>query len=298
MALFHSKRSEEPKSIFKNKEERSVPSPLDKEITIRLNPRKVLKWLIVLLVLVLVFYAGRLSAEPSCPSKTASTSVKSSWGSWNITGFIQDLWPDSEPVKKTTKKVVKKVAGNKTNTTGSSTVPSVTTSAATSSSSSVAASGSTTTATTATTANTSATPMSTTEETAESTEPIITKYSKVALSLSCVQTEWLETWGKITQIQLVIKNNEEGTVKPNYIKMMMEGYNDREEKVELPEKMKTIKATQSVISHVLVPGGFSYNSANVGNLQSVKIQLYLFNAEGTPMASYSRDVDLNGKKMC
>src|SRR3989344_7857931 len=57
------------------------------------------------------------------------------------------------------------------------------------------------------------------EPASDAPEVIVTKYTKVALAIPSVKKDWHEDWGKITQLAITIKNNEEGTIKLAYIVM-------------------------------------------------------------------------------
>ena len=129
----------------------------------------------------------------------------------------------------------------------------------------------------------------------EDVGPIITTYTKVAFSLSGVTKKWMETWGKITQVEITIKNNEAGTIKPTYMIMNMEGYDDYDKKILLPLSAQTIKAGQTLSKAILVPkGGFDYNEKTAGNLEDVIITLTLYDGNDKQMALYSRPMSLKG----
>ncbi|MEK6901330.1 MAG: hypothetical protein AABX37_03245 [Nanoarchaeota archaeon] len=129
----------------------------------------------------------------------------------------------------------------------------------------------------------------------EDVGPIITTYTKVAFSLSGVTKKWMETWGKVTQVEITIKNNEAGTIKPSYMIMNMEGYDDYDKKIQLPLSSQTIKAGQTLSKTVLVPkGGFDYNEKTAGNLADVIITLTLYDGNDKQMALYSRSMSLKG----
>lgn len=132
----------------------------------------------------------------------------------------------------------------------------------------------------------------TTEE--EVNEPIITTYSKVAVSLNSVQVDWKGTWGKITQLNFNVKNSEEGTIKPAYFVMLVEGYTEESERKEIPlkENDQTVRGGQTLTGSVRIPGGFNYNQATTGDLKKVNIMIILYDIDDKPMASYSKDYNL------
>jgi hypothetical protein len=122
-------------------------------------------------------------------------------------------------------------------------------------------------------------------------EKIITSYSKVALAIESIHKDWKGTWGKITQLQYTIKNNEEGTVKPAYFIMTVEGYDDIAKTINIP---LIIKAGQSYTGNVNIPQGFAYNAVTAGNLANVRVTLVMFDASDKSMASFVKEYDLNG----
>jgi len=257
---------------------------LNKEVDIKFKPITVLHKSIFVLLLVVVFFLGRWSvdtstltssatvidsdetAELAAPAETEDVETKEDSDSF-MTGFVTAVkgWFTGEEEPETTVE----------NTT--------------------AASNTTTTETTEDTTET-ATETTETEETVEETlsEPIITTYSKVALAISAVKIDWKDTWGKITQIDYTIKNNEAGTVKPSYLIMTMEGYDDYEKKINLPSTTQSMVAGKTVTEGVFVPKGFSYSQQTTGDLNSVTISFILYDANDKPMASFSKDFNLQG----
>jgi len=114
------------------------------------------------------------------------------------------------------------------------------------------------------------------DEEPEKEEVIITKYSKVALSINSAATDWKGTWGKITGLHYTIKNNEDGTIKPEYVIMTVEGYGDAEKKASLPKTSFTIKKGEKHTGLITIPNGFAYNEKTAGNLESVEVKIYLY----------------------
>ncbi len=128
----------------------------------------------------------------------------------------------------------------------------------------------------------------------DSTEEIITKYSKVALATSSVKLEWHETWGKIMQLVLTIKNNEAGTIKPSYLIMNVEGYDDFDKRIGLPKTIQTIKAGEKIEGSVNVLNGFAYNQVTTGDLATVKVLVKMYDEKDVVITSYEREFNLNG----
>ncbi len=123
---------------------------------------------------------------------------------------------------------------------------------------------------------------------------IITKYAKVALATTDVTLDWRETWGKIMQLAFTIKNNEDGTIKPAYFIMNVEGYNDFDKKIDLPSAAQTVKAGEKLEAKVNVPGGFAYSPVTAGDLNSVKVSVTMYDSKDTVITAYEREFNLNG----
>lgn len=127
-------------------------------------------------------------------------------------------------------------------------------------------------------------------------ENIITKYFKVALAVPTVKKEWYGSWGKIMQFSITIKNNEAGTIKPAYFIMNVEGYDDFDKKVSLPTAAQTIKAGEKLDATVNVPNGFAYSPATkgVGDLAAVHIIFNLYDSKDVLITAYETDYNLKG----
>lgn len=253
-------------------------SALDKEVTIRIRPRSVLKGGISILVLFLVFFLGRWSVDPS---SLGSATVESAAvadveevaepepveaeaedsDSFSLTGFLTGLFGSSgDEEEVTAAAVVETVEANTTNATTGETVAE----------------------------------NATAETAAEPEEPIITTYTKVAVAINDVDFDWKETWGKITKVDYTIKNTEAGTIKPDHLGMLVEGYDDFEKKIPLPLSSKTIKAGESGSSKVQVPQGFSYSEVTAGDLTEVVITFTLYDVDNKIMASFKTAYNLKG----
>src|SRR3989344_1376085 len=127
-----------------------------------------------------------------------------------------------------------------------------------------------------------------------SDEPTITTYTKVDFSITSADRRWLVDWGKITNVGYIIKNNEAGTIKPDKIIMNVKGYADYDKIVLIPASHKLIKAGQERSVNIMVPKGFAYNQASVGDLKKVEITLELVDADGKLIKSAVRTFDLRG----
>ncbi|MBI4152232.1 hypothetical protein HY495_00850 [Candidatus Woesearchaeota archaeon] len=127
-------------------------------------------------------------------------------------------------------------------------------------------------------------------------EKVITKYSKVALAVTGVKKEWYDGWGKIVQLSVTIKNNEEGTIKPAYLVMNVEGYDDFDKRVPLPAKAQEIKAGVKLEEDVNIPNGFAYNPATkgIGDMSTVHIITRLYDERDVLITTFGTDYNLQG----
>lgn len=267
-------------------------------INIRLKPRRLVKGLVLLLLLVVVFYLGRFTAGPEEALTSANVVEESKVSSEEalseskeesltskatefVTGLVSGLLPEfSEDSEED-------VSTPDTN-----------------------AASETSTADTATNTNSTAESLPETEvaapanesaNTSEQTtaaETVVTTYGKVALALNNVLFDWKGDWGKITKIDYTIKNNEEGTIKPSYLIMLVEGYDTEEtmikKKISLPLSGQSLGATGTYTQITNVPQGFAYNEITAGDLADVRIALSLYDASDKLMSSYNKGFDLRG----
>ena len=240
------------------------PSLLDKEVHIRIRSRTILHSVILILLLVSAFFAGRMSVDNSTITTIEEVEEVEESSSFSLTGFLTSLLPDfSETAESTVEE--------------QETTPTQDSPENTSSSAETVAEPATNTTVT---------------EPEEPAETVITTYSKVAVSLNDVIEEWKETWGKITKIDFTIKNNEAGTVQPDYFIMHVEGYDDIDKKIPLPPSAKNIKAGQSYSLVINIPQGFAYNPVTAGDLSNVRIGLSLYDASDKLMGSFSQEFSL------
>ena len=245
--------------------ERKAPTSIwDKEIEIRVKPRYFAKWGLFVALLVIAFFLGRCTAEPSQPTAHVVEAVDNSTSFFDsLKGFIVGLTVTEEEPKVNATANVSQLQPSKENVT------------------------------TAVANSTSAAAAPATAAAEESTEPVVTKYTnKVALSISDVKIQWLQTWGKIVQIKYTAKNNEAGTVESSYFILNVEGYPDFNKKVPIPLSMQKIKAGIIQSEWVTVPSGFAYNNVTAGSLDTVDLTLQMYDSANVVMASAKRDVDL------
>ena len=233
--------------------------PKEKEIVIRLRPRSVLKIGLLVILLVSVFYLGRFSVNPP------------SFADFSLSGAtsVQEKNADAPKVE------AKTVPAVEEKTEAATAAP-----------------------TAAATANSETAPADNTTETASaSTGPVVTTYTgKTALAIESVKTAWKETYGKITDIEYTLKNNEAGTVKPAYFHLLVEGYDDFEKKVPLPVSKQSIAVGETQKYTVKVPYGFAYNKASVPDISNVLITLVLYDEAGKSITSATKKVALEWKE--
>ena len=231
---------------------------LDKEMSIKINPRGFLKFCAIMVVLMLVFFAGRFS--------TGTIEISEDNGSW-LTGFgswltgsfsgvdsVDAITKDTETVEKVNadELVIKeepKVIPTE--------VPKV-------------------------------------KETSDEPEIIITKYAGSQLILNNVKVDWKDTWGKIIQLDYTIINGEDGTIKPSYIGFKVEGYGEFEKKMPLPTSGKTVKKDQRFEAITNVPKGFAYKESTTGDLGSVNVIANLYDANDNVIGTSIGDFSLKG----
>ena len=234
----------------------------EKEIVIRLRPRSVLKMSLLVLLLVSVFYLGRFSVNPP------------SFADFSLSGATSAQEKNADAPKVETKTVP--AAEEKTE-------------------------AATPAPTAAATVNSETAPTvpaeNTTETVSADTGPVVTTYTgKTALAIESVKTAWKETYGKITDIEYTLKNNEAGTVKPAYFHLLVEGYDDFEKKLPLPVSKQSIASGETQKYTVKVPYGFAYNKASIPDISNVLITLVLYDEAGKSIASATKKVALEWKE--
>ncbi len=133
------------------------------------------------------------------------------------------------------------------------------------------------------------------EEEPEELEPVeeelITTYSNVALNIDNLHTKWFDNWGKITGIDYTIKNNEAGMIKPHRFLMLVDGYDDLEKDVPVSYKSEKISAGETHVADTAVPNGFAYNPASI-SLDNVVVTLILYDGAGKKIASTTQGFNL------
>ncbi|MFH1828679.1 MAG: hypothetical protein ABH824_05460 [Nanoarchaeota archaeon] len=274
---FFSRKKEDKKKEKKenyNEEKQTHHSNLGKDITIKLNPKKLIKWALLILIFIAVFYLGRFSVTASSCELSSFTDFFSNFASKLESASdagSSSVVADNEIVKGSDSEVGTTISkeAEVEETDGSSETSEETTKVTET--------------------------VQTTKTTSTNNEKIVTSYNKVVLSLDGVYIDWKDTWGKITGINYTIKNNEAGTIKPDYFTMIVEGYDDFEKKFDVHYSTQTVKSGITAKDSTAVSGGFAYNEVSAGDLKNVKIQLFLYDSSDNLIASVSKDMDLNGE---
>ncbi len=271
------------KSVKQSTKHSTQQSALDDSVTLKLtiSPRKLLKWGIVILILICVFFLGRFSMGSSdCTIgdvQEAEVAVADS-----VTGAVVDANVDLDDG------AISKVSGffkslfSGSGATGSSIIEN------------------NATITTGVLETEEAVVEETTEEEAvvevvEDVEPVVTTYNKVAVSLGDVLIDWKGTWGKIKSFQYTIKNNEAGTIQPDHFVMLVEGYDDFEKVVPLPKSSQNLVAGVTASSYATIPSGFSYSELSAGDLSNVDVTIIMYDPSSVEMAQVKKTIDLNGE---
>ncbi|MBT3836237.1 hypothetical protein HOD05_05110 [Candidatus Woesearchaeota archaeon] len=221
---------------------------LDKQMSININPRGILKVCAIVVVLMLVFFAGRFSVGDIGIVDSGSDS-----GSW-LTGLFSGVDAVDEVTGEAVPKADEPVVVEEPKVEPKE-EPKV-------------------------------------EEVVDVPEKTVTTYDNTQLVLNNVKVDWKETWGKIIQLDYTIINGEDGTIKPSYISIRVEGYGDFEKKMPLPTSGKTVKKGQRFEAITNVPKGFAYSESTTGDLTSVTVTATLYDANDNIMGSFISDFSL------
>ena len=270
------------------KDEKHGPKSLmDKEVTIKLNPRKALKFGLCFIVLLGVFFLGRCTAGESSSGSSleaAAPVVESSESSFSFAGFFSGLFEEDGSDTE------KPASTQGTNSNGSTTEGTGTTTAATTADSDAASGTAADTDdsdTDSATADAAATTSATDEE-------IVTTYTKVDLAMGSVKFIWKGTWGKVTDVEYTLTNGEAGTIEADHFLLLVEGYDDFEKKIPIPLSKQKIKANTKLTTLAKVPNGFAYNAVSAGELSAVTVTLILVDPTGKTIDQVVKDVSLQG----
>lgn len=248
--------------LERNKSQNKSP---DKEITITLKPWKLVRSLLVLVVLLSVFFAGRLSAGEGSVFPDFSTYFSSDS---SPSGLATGDTKEAEEQEASKEKAVEEVPAEESTTEETQPAESELAKDETSPA----------------------------EETEDKPEKFVDEgYSQVTLSLDGVYKDWKGTWGKIKGVKYTIVNNEVGTIKPHHFSMIVEGYEDGEKHFDVGIASQRLKSEQVVSDEAAVSGGFAYSPVTIpdSDLTKVRISLFLLDINGETMASVHQDVDLS-----
>jgi len=232
-----------------------------KEITITLKPWKLARGFLIVVLLLGVFFAGRLSAgDGSLLPDFSSYFSQDASPSGLVTGDTKEVEePETTKEEAPTEEVP--VEQNETQLAESEETTEVV------------------------------------EEVEDKPEKMIGEdYSKVTISLDGVYKDWKGTWGKIKGVKYTITNDEEGTIKPHHFAMIVEGYEDGEKHFDVGIASQRMKSGQTLSDEAAVSGGFAYSPVAIpdGDLSKVRISLFLQDADSETIASVHQEVDLRG----
>ena len=252
---------------------------MNKDVTLKFNLGKLLKAVIIAALFVGVFMLGRWSVDPTLPTELGSDEDDSA--KLEKVSFIKRLFGSDGSSSDLEEPVAKVNQSNSTESSRNSTPLQA--------------------AVVAPTADPTPAPVNTTPAVAPPAEAsvpetIITAYPSgtMAMTLTGVKKEWFETWGRINTLEVSFRNNAQGTIKPSYITMIVEGY-DYDKKVPLANGDPIIiKAGQTKSLFVTVPGGWAYNKVTAGDLKSVQVTIVLFDEADVQMASDRKEMNLEG----
>lgn len=251
----------------------NAPSALDREIDIKIRPRYIVLGVIILIIALLIFFAGRWSTEDyeiSLPQFNLShtfSSLSSPSPKTISEPKIEEPKVEATPPPevKEEPKPEPKVEEEPTPT------PEI---------------------------NTTVAPPAVEQPPAvapsNETEEIITKYSKVTIAISNVNFDWKDTWGKITQVSYTIKNLETGPIRIAYFTMIVKGYDDTPKKLTLPLSLHKIDAGTQISGGLNVPQGLAYSDVTISDLSNAEITFVLFDEKDAPVASFKKGFNIKG----
>ncbi len=238
---------------------------MDEVITIKITPRKIVRAFCLFAVLLLVFYLGRFSVDPPDFS--------------GLTIFSDDS-NNTEDADTSVDDQTTEVEASDDNNGASVETAAVETS---------------TDAAEVTAGETAAETSPASESAPEETiENLITSYGKISVALTGVKKTWLGTWGKITDLDFVVKNSDTGTIKMDHFIMSVEGYDDFEKKIPISKSIQVLKGGTRLESKVRVPNGFAYNEITAGDLKSVSITLALYDGSDKIISTFTSDFNIQG----
>ena len=269
--------------------ERERQNSDEREITIKIKPRKIIQVALIILILLVVFYLGRFSAGDSSGD---------SWSGFDLNWNFSSSGDDDTMAKVESDKVVD------TSPEGVSESAETSDSDETKSADeSSDAADESSTEDSEDTALDSDTADETADVAADSTEStgatleeqgFTTTYDDVSIVLDSIEHEWKGTWGKITTVSFTIKNKENGPVKMDHLGMTVEGYGEFEKVLPISASVQQVQKMTQVSSKVGVPSGFGYKAVAAGDLSNVQITIVLYDAESGKMGTATKEFNLGG----
>lgn len=223
------------------------------EYTFTVKPKKAIHLLLVLLLLTVVFLAGRFTAPMDD-------------GQMLITGLFVHEGTAAEPEEGVTEAEVEEISAEPEVKETAAKVPAE--------------------------AAPPAEPVKeVVKEEPQKDEPVVTTYAHVNVALEKVYVDWHDGWGKIKGVEFSLLNNEAGTVKPNYIEISLPDYEDRIKQSEMKDTQMTVTSGETLLADVAIDGGYSYSNTVV-DTQNAMFTLAVFDAQGNLMASLHQAVNL------
>jgi len=241
----------------------------DKEITLKIKPRKLVEASVLILMFVAVFYLGRFSADPAPLTGFASLFTFDTAGS-----------DDADEADAPEVKVKEAVAVPEDEDEADAT-------------DTADADADEDTADAEETDTTEVTVDAAAEETAAD-EGIVTTYTHVTFAVEKADFTWKETWGKIDHVGFVLVNKEDGPIKVDHLGLLVEGYGDFEKKVPISSSIQVIDSMKQLQALAPVPSGFPYNAITAGDLTSVTVTLVAYDADNKEISRASTTANLQG----
>jgi hypothetical protein len=227
-----------PEQIFhKNTRKETEHKKVKKEFVLKI-PYTFLKWVGIIMILVLVFLAGRYSANFS-------------FGNDEITGNITTEIVEEPEIEEIVEEEIEEPIVEEE--------PEV-------------------------------------EEETITEEKLITTYTKVELEINSVNTVWKDTWGQITSLTILIDNQENGKIEPEYLVLHVEGYDQFYdlERIDLQSGFKSISAGKKLSGTVSLKEPFSYSDSVISNLRNVEVELILYDSDDKMITKTTKYFDLEG----
>ncbi|PIN73980.1 hypothetical protein COV20_02605 [Candidatus Woesearchaeota archaeon CG10_big_fil_rev_8_21_14_0_10_45_16] len=131
------------------------------------------------------------------------------------------------------------------------------------------------------------------EEVREEDQELITEYGQVDFALDKVTSQPKDGYGKITRIDVTVTNNADGKVEVSNMLLTLKGYDDYTKIVEFSGGSETIYAGKSIRPSLEVPGGYAYHESVVEDFSRAQVFLTLYDGSGKVIKTISKVVSLN-----